>query len=56
MFLAGRTLAKLEAVARDVAAAGGVAETAQVDALDERDVNAHADAVAASRRRALRRS
>ena len=47
VFLAGRTLAKLDAVARDVSAAGGVAQTAQVDALDERAVNAHADAVAA---------
>lgn len=47
VFLAGRTLAKLEAVATDVAAAGGVAEIAQVDALDERAVNGHADAVAA---------
>src|SRR6266478_1974587 len=47
VFLAGRTLAKLDAVARDVSAAGGVAETTQVDALDERAVNAHADAVAA---------
>src|SRR5512145_2881083 len=33
VFLAGRTLAKLEAVAREIAAAGGVAETAQVDAM-----------------------
>jgi len=47
VFLAGRTLAKLDAVARDVTSAGGVAETARVDALDERAVNAHADAVAA---------
>jgi NAD(P)-dependent dehydrogenase (short-subunit alcohol dehydrogenase family) len=47
VFLAGRTLAKLERVARDVSDAGGEAETAQVDALDERAVNAHADAVAA---------
>jgi 3-oxoacyl-[acyl-carrier protein] reductase len=47
VFLAGRTLAKLEAVARDVSGAGGVAEVAQVDALDERAVNSHADDVAA---------
>lgn len=47
VFLAGRTLAKLDAVARDVSAAGGGAEISQVDALDERAVNAHADAVAA---------
>ena len=47
VFLAGRTLAKLDAVAKDVSAAGGMAETAQVDALDEPAVNAHANAVAA---------
>jgi len=42
--LAGRTRARLEAVARDLGAAAGVAE---VDALDERAVAEHADAVAA---------
>jgi len=47
VFLAGRTLERLDAVARDIAAAGGAAETARVDALDERAVFAHADAVAA---------
>ncbi len=47
VFLAGRTAAKLEAVARDVRAAGGAAETAIVDALDEQAVEKHADAVAA---------
>ena len=46
VFLAGRSLGKLEAVAKDVAAAGGVAETARVDALDERAVKTRADAVA----------
>lgn len=46
VFLAGRTRAKLEAVAQDVAAAGGTAEVATLDALDERAVDAHADAVA----------
>ncbi len=46
LFLAGRTLARLDAVAKEVTAAGGVVETARVDALDERTVNAHADAVA----------
>ncbi|HZK50252.1 MAG TPA: SDR family oxidoreductase [Actinomycetota bacterium] len=46
--LAGRTLQSLEAVAEKVRADGGVAETAQVDALDERAVDEHADAVAAS--------
>jgi len=47
VFLAGRTLAKLEAVAGEIRAAGGTAETARVDALDERAVDEHADAVAA---------
>jgi 3-oxoacyl-[acyl-carrier protein] reductase len=45
--LAGRTLASLEEVAEEIRAAGGVAETAQLDALDEAAVDAHADAVAA---------
>jgi 3-oxoacyl-[acyl-carrier protein] reductase len=44
--LAGRTRAPLERVAGQVRAAGGVAEVAQVDALDEAAVDAHADAVA----------
>lgn len=47
VFLAGRTLSKLDAVAQEIATAGGVAETAQVDALDKSSVDAHADAVAA---------
>jgi len=47
VFLAGRTLARLDQVAADISAAGGWAETAEVDALDERAVNEHADAVAA---------
>jgi NAD(P)-dependent dehydrogenase (short-subunit alcohol dehydrogenase family) len=47
VFLAGRTLATLERVAEEISAAGGVAETAQVDALDEQAVDEHADAVAA---------
>jgi 3-oxoacyl-[acyl-carrier protein] reductase len=46
--LAGRTLAPLERVAEQVRAAGGVAEVAQVDALDEGAVDAHADRVAAT--------
>jgi 3-oxoacyl-[acyl-carrier protein] reductase len=33
-------------VAGEIRAAGGVAETAQVDALDERAVDQHADAMA----------
>jgi NAD(P)-dependent dehydrogenase (short-subunit alcohol dehydrogenase family) len=47
VFLAGRTLATLDAVAKEIRAAGGAAETAQVDALDEQAVDRHADAVAA---------
>lgn len=47
VFLAGRTLAKLERVACEIKSAGGQAESAVVDALDEAAVNQHADAVAA---------
>ncbi len=47
VFLAGRTLAKLEVVARDIASAGGIAETAQLDVLDQAAVEKHVDAVAA---------
>jgi NAD(P)-dependent dehydrogenase (short-subunit alcohol dehydrogenase family) len=47
VFLAGRTPATLEAVAHDIRSAGGLAETAEVDALDEQAVDDHADAVAA---------
>jgi 3-oxoacyl-[acyl-carrier protein] reductase len=46
VFLAGRTIATLDEVAEKIIASGGVAETAQVDALDERAVEEHADAVA----------
>jgi 3-oxoacyl-[acyl-carrier protein] reductase len=46
VFLTGRTPATLEKVAGEISADGGVAETAQVDALDERAVDKHADAVA----------
>src|SRR5215218_5945711 len=45
VFLAGRTLATLEKVAEEISAAGGVAETAQIDALDEEAVEKHANAV-----------
>jgi 3-oxoacyl-[acyl-carrier protein] reductase len=48
VFLAGRTLPRLERVAEELRSAGGVAETARVDALDENAVDAHADAVAAA--------
>ena len=46
VFLAGRTLATLESVVHEIRTAGGVAQAAQVDALDERAVDEHADAVA----------
>jgi NAD(P)-dependent dehydrogenase (short-subunit alcohol dehydrogenase family) len=47
VFLSGRNLGSVEAVAREIAAAGGSAEAAQVDALDERAVDDHtADVVA----------
>src|SRR5215203_5781296 len=46
VFLAGRTLSTLEEVAEQIRSAGGVAETAQVDAFEEQAVNQHADAVA----------
>ena len=47
VFLAGRTREKLEAVARDIASAGGSAEVAVLDALDEEAVDDHAQAVVA---------
>ena len=47
-FLAGRTPEKLERVAADIRGAGGTADVAQVDALDERMVDEHADAVVAA--------
>jgi Enoyl-(Acyl carrier protein) reductase len=46
VFLAGRTRAPVEAIAREIAAAGGVAEAAAVDALDETAVEQHIDEVA----------
>jgi len=46
VFLAGRTLSKLDAVAEEIVAAGGTAETAELDAFDREAVEAHADAVA----------
>jgi 3-oxoacyl-[acyl-carrier protein] reductase len=45
--LAGRTQATLDAAADAICAAGGRAETARLDALDERAVDEHADSVAA---------
>ncbi|HVS08706.1 MAG TPA: SDR family oxidoreductase [Planctomycetota bacterium] len=46
LFLAGRTLAKVEAVAKEISAAGGAAEAARVDALDEQEVEEHVGKVA----------
>lgn len=45
VFLAGRTRPALEAVAEKIKAAGGRAEVATVDVLDEDGVEAHVDAV-----------
>ena len=45
VFLAGRTLASLDQVSAEITAAGGQAESAQVDALDEKAVDEHADSV-----------
>jgi 3-oxoacyl-[acyl-carrier protein] reductase len=47
VFLAGRTLTRLDEVAAEIRSAGGAAETAEVDALEEQAVDEHADAVAA---------
>ena len=46
LFLAGRTRESLEAVAKDIRAAGGSAEVAVLDALDEQAVDEHAQAAA----------
>jgi NAD(P)-dependent dehydrogenase (short-subunit alcohol dehydrogenase family) len=45
VFLVGRTREKLEAVAQEITTAGGSAEVAVVDALDEQAVDAHVRAV-----------
>ena len=41
VFLAGRTLAKIQAVATEISATGGVADAVSVDALDEQAVEDH---------------
>jgi 3-oxoacyl-[acyl-carrier protein] reductase len=46
VYLAGRTPRNLNSVAEQIRSSGGTAETAEVDALDERAVDEHADAVA----------
>lgn len=48
VFIAGRTQAKLDAVADEIAATGGKVETAQLDVLDQQAVEKHAEAVAAT--------
>ena len=45
VFLAGRTRQKLDVVASDITSAGGSAEVAVLDALDERAVDEHTGAV-----------
>ena len=41
VFLTGRHRTRVEDVAREVVSAGGYAETAEVDALDEQAVDKH---------------
>ena len=45
VFLAGRSLAPVEVVAKDIVAAGGSAQAATVDALDEQAVEKHLQSV-----------
>jgi NAD(P)-dependent dehydrogenase (short-subunit alcohol dehydrogenase family) len=45
LFLTGRHLAPVDAVAKDIASAGGSAEAAAVDALDEQAVDKHLQSV-----------
>ena len=45
LFLTGRHLAPVEVVAKDVVSAGGSAEAAEVDALDEQAVDRHLQSV-----------
>jgi len=45
LFLAGRTLSRLDAVAREVSDARGFVKTSKVDAMNERSVERHVDAV-----------
>jgi NAD(P)-dependent dehydrogenase (short-subunit alcohol dehydrogenase family) len=48
VFLTGRSLTAVDATAKDIQGAGGKAQTAKVDALDERAVEEHIDAVVKS--------
>jgi NAD(P)-dependent dehydrogenase (short-subunit alcohol dehydrogenase family) len=45
VFLTGHLQGAVETVAQDIVRAGGIAQVAEVDALDERAVNAHLDTV-----------
>jgi NAD(P)-dependent dehydrogenase (short-subunit alcohol dehydrogenase family) len=45
VFLSGHKLASVEAVAKDIVSAGGSAEAAEVDALDEQAVDSHLQSV-----------
>src|SRR5499427_6852970 len=45
LFLTGRRRAPVEAVAKEAAAAGGSAQAAEVDALDEHTIDRHLQAV-----------
>jgi len=45
LFLTGRKKGAVDAVARDIVAAGGSAEAAEVDALDERAIDRHLQSV-----------
>ncbi|MBO9729895.1 MAG: SDR family oxidoreductase [Chitinophaga sp.] len=47
LFLTGRRLSPVEAVASDILSAGGVAEAAEVDALDEQAIDKHLQFVVA---------
>jgi len=46
VFLSGRTLRKVQAVAADIESRGGLAEASQLDALDESAIDAHLNLVA----------
>ncbi|MGJ6964408.1 SDR family NAD(P)-dependent oxidoreductase [Streptosporangium sp. G11] len=48
VFLTGRRLAPVEVVAKDIVSAGGSAEAAEVDAIDEQAVDRHLQSVIAS--------
>lgn len=47
LFLTGHRLAPVQAVAKDIVSAGGVAEAAEVDALDEQAIDEHLQYVTA---------